>query len=280
MFAMTVYIEYAILDNLIIDYLLLKGSVRLMKLKASRLFILLSAATGTAFAVILPLFDISEAYSFLLKIACAALMCFIAAKHRSARDYVLHFNVFLLTTFVTGGAAFGIMYLTGINYSVESYYQAKAIPVGITILLAYLFVLFVKAFTKRIVDGALTACGLIDCEIVIKGVNFKVKAFYDSGNILEDKKTGLPVVIADKKTFKKISERVMMIKKSDLFIVSAGSRFSLPVYKIDYVRIKLKKNTYLKDAVLAVSENLSGISGADILIGKGLAGGAVNAELY
>ena len=280
MFAMTIYIEYAIADNLIIDYLLLKGSAQLLRLKTRRLFLFLSAALGTVFAVMFPLFNIAKAYSFLLKIACAALMCLTAARHRSARDYFLYFNVFLLITFIAGGAAYGILYLTGINYSVETYYQAKALPVGITVFIAYLFVILIKSFTKKIADGAIVACGLIDCEIVIKGVPFKVKAFYDSGNFLEDKKTGLPVIVADKKTFKKISEKVLMIKRSDLSVVSAGSRFYLPLYKIDYVRIKLKKHTYLKDAVLAVSEKMSGISGADVLIGKGLAGGALNAELY
>lgn len=280
MFAMTIYIEYAIADNLIMDYLLLKGSAQLLKLRTNKFFIFLSALIGTAFAVVFPLLNIAEIYAFLLKIACAALMCLTAARHRSVKDYFFHFNVFLLITFVAGGAVYGILFLTGINYSIDTYYQAKALPVGITILLAYLFVVFIKSITKKIVDGAITVCGLIDCDIVIKGIAFKVKAFYDSGNFLEDKKTGLPVVIADKKTFKKISEKTIMVKRGDLPIVSAGSRFSLPIYKIDYVRIKLKKHTYLRDAVLAVSDNMSGISGADVLIGKGLAGGAVNAELY
>ena len=276
---MTVYIEYAILDNLVIDYLLLKGSARFVRLKYREIFLLLSSAVGTAFAVVLPLFDIADVYAFFLKILCAALMCLIAAKHRGAGGYFLHFNVFLLFSFVLGGAAYGMLNLFGIKYDVQAYYQAKAIPVGITILIAYSFFICVKKFTKVIVDGAITACALIDCELVIKGCVFRVKAFYDSGNFLEDKKSGLPVVIADKKTFRSISEKVVAIKRGEISVVSAGSRFYLPIYKIDYLRLKIKGKTFLKDAVLAVSKNMSGISGADILIGKNLAGGAFNVEI-
>ena len=279
MFAMTVYIEYAIADNLIIDYLLLEGSARLLKLKYYKPFVFLSAAIGTAFAVVFPLLDIGGVFAFLLKILCAALMCLIAAKHRGIRGYLLHFNVFLLLTFACGGAVFGILYLTGINYSVEAYYQAKALPVGITILIAYLFFIGVRRFVKRIAEGAVTACGLIDCELVIKGLAFRVKAFYDSGNFLEERKSGLPVVVADRKTFERIGEKAVMIKRGDIFVTSAGSRFSLPFYRIDYIRLKIGKRTVLKDAVLAVSKNMSGISGADILIGKNLAGGALNVEI-
>lgn len=279
MLIMTVYIEYAILDNLVIDYLLLKGSVRFVRLKYREIFLFLAAAVGAAFAVAFPLFDIAEIYEFLLKILCAALMCLIAAKHRGFGGYFLHFNVFLLFSFVLGGTAYGALNLFGINYDVQAYYQAKAIPVGITLVIAYVFFIIVKRFTKKIVDGAITACGLIDCEIVIKGLAFKVKAFYDSGNFLEDKKTGLPVVIADKRTFEKISGKVVVVKRGDISVLSAGSRFYLPIYKIDYLRLKIRGKTFLKDAVLAVGKNMSGISGADVLIGKNLAGGAFNVEI-
>ena len=276
---MTVYIEYVVADNLIVDYLLLSGSARILRLKCGIWSVLLASLVGTAFAVAFPLLEIAEVYSFLLKVACAALMCLISAKHRGFKGYLLHFNVFLLSSFAAGGAAYGLMYLTGINGILEAYYQARVLPVGIAALIVYFLYFGARSFAKRIADSAITVCGLIDCEIVIKGVAFGVKAFYDSGNFLEENRTGLPIVIADRKTFEKISSRVVMAKRGEKTVVSAGSRFCLPIYKMDYLRIKLKKKVFLKDAVLAVSENMSGISGADILIGKNLAGGAMNVEI-
>ena len=272
---MTVYIEYAIADNLLIDYLLLKESALFLKIKAKRYTVFLSALTGTAFAVLFPVLGMPKLTGFILKIACAALMCFIAAKHRSFADYFRYFNVFLLSTFILGGAVIGVLYLFGINYSENAYYQAKVFPVGISVFFSYLVFLGVKATAKRIAESAITVCSLFDCEISVRSRSFKLKAFYDSGNFLIDGKSGLPIVLVEKRAFEKMTKAVEPKKHGEIIVNSAGSRFSLPTYKIDFVKIKIKDETHAKDAVMAVSGNLSGISGADVLIGKPLVGGII-----
>lgn len=272
---MDLYIEYAIADNLLIDLLLLKESAAILKIKTKFLFIALSACIGTAFAVIFPLFNIGGLYSFLLKLACGALMCFIAAKHRSFRGYLLYFNVFLLATFILGGTSMGVLYLMGINDVERAYSQTEILPVGVPIFIGYLIFVVVRKFAKRVSDSAITVCGLIDCELVVRGVIFKMKAFFDSGNLLTDRRTHLPVIVADELAFKRISKQVFIVKYGEIFVSSAGSRFSLDTYRLDYVKIKTKNGTFVKDAILAVGKKPSGIAGADLIIGKELLGEAI-----
>ena len=272
---MDLYIEYAIADNLLIDFLLLKESAATLKIRTRFIFVALSAMIGTAFAVCFPLLNIGGVFSFLLKIACGALMCFIAAKHRSVKGYLLYFNVFLLATFILGGASMGILNLLGISDLEKAYSQTEVLPVGVPIFASYLIFLIVKKYARRVADSALTVCGLIDCELVIRGVVFKMKAFFDSGNFLTDRRTRLPVIVADKTAFNKISSRVFIVKYGEVFVNSAGSRFSLDTYRVDYVKIKTKQGTFVKDAVLAASLRPSGIAGAELIIGKELIGGAV-----
>ena len=266
---MEFYIEYAIIDNLLIDYLLLKESAVVLKLKTRRLFLLLAAAVGTAFAIIFPLIKLHAVVSFVLKISCAFLMCFIAVRHRNVRSFLFYFNVFLLFTFVTGGAITGIIYLSGINEFVQAYYQARALPIGVAAALIYLSFIAVKKFAVAAAAKAITVCGLIDCEIVIKGVRFKAKAFFDSGNFLTDKRTGLPVAVVGKSFYAAMVEKVFPVRHGEIAVAGAGSRWSLKTFKTDYVIIRYKGKTFAKDAVLAVGDEPTA-TGADMLIGKAM----------
>ena len=272
MLSMEYFIEYALIDNLLVDYLLLKESATILKARIKRRALLLAAFTGAAFATVFPLLKISALPSFALKMLCAALMCLISSKHGSFRKYLLFFNVFLLCTFVLGGVTTGILYLLGINDVKGAYYQAKAVPVGAAIFASYIVFTIIRRFAKKIAEKAVAVCGLIDCEIAVGGERFAVKAFYDSGNLLKDKRTGLPIIVADRNVFLRISRQRVPARHDEIAVVSAGGRFRLGTYRIDYIIVKYNGKTTVKDAVIAVSERPSGIAGADILIGKDLIG--------
>ena len=164
----------------------------------------------------------------------------------------------------------GILNLLGINDVEKAYSQTEVLPVGVPIFAGYIIFLIVRKFARRVAESAITVCGLIDCELAVRGVIFKMKAFFDSGNFLTDRRTKLPVIVADRPAFERISRRVFIVKYGEIFINSAGSRFSLDTYRVDYVKIKTDKGTFVKDAILAVGTRPSGIAGADIIIGKEL----------
>ena len=271
---MDFYIEYAIIDNLIVDYLLLKESAVIMKIKTKRFFLFLSAGIGTAFAIIFPFLDLEPVFSFFLKILCAFTMCFIAVKHRNLRSMIFYFNVFLLATFILGGTALGIIYLSGINELVQAYYQTRAIPIGLAIAVIYLSFVAVKKFAVKIASGAITVCGLIDCTLVIKGEKFKAKAFVDSGNLLSDRRTGLPVAVISPSFYSSITKKVFPARHGEIAVAGAGSRWSLKTFKIDYMIVSHKGKSIVKDAVIAIGDEPKP-TGADMLIGQGVLNGII-----
>ena len=55
---MTVYIEYVIIDNFIIDYLLLKTSLVLSGANAQRARLLFCAVLGVGFSLLLPIISV------------------------------------------------------------------------------------------------------------------------------------------------------------------------------------------------------------------------------
>ncbi len=245
---MEIYIEYAILDNLLIDYLLLKETAVFLKVKTKKLKLIFSAILGTIVAVVLPLFKIEKVFLFLIKILTALIMAVFAVNHKSAKSYLLYFNVFLLATFLLGGACFGVLSIFGINYSLEAYYQAKIIPVGLTIFLGYLFIVLTKRFVKENFKSAKIAKTLIKCKIVVDGLNFPFNAFFDSGNFLKDEKTGLPIVIVYDRVFNNLISNVFLKESGNVMVATATGCSSFKSYSIDFIEIDFNGERIKRDA--------------------------------
>ena len=101
---MTVYIEYAILDNFIIDWLLFRYTLLFLGLKVRKGRLFFCALAGTAFAVALPLVVLPGWAELALKGISGALLVLWLAKYPSARKYCAALGVFFLLTVLTGGA--------------------------------------------------------------------------------------------------------------------------------------------------------------------------------
>ena len=65
---MLVYVEYAVIENLIIDYFLLKTSLYFSRASYKWYKILFAVCLGTAFAIVLPLVNINNKIAFFIKI--------------------------------------------------------------------------------------------------------------------------------------------------------------------------------------------------------------------
>ena len=91
---MQVYLEYAVADNLVIDYFLLLSSLYLTGNKLNKFRIFLSALLGTLVAIILPLFTVNAVVSFFVKILLALVMIFTAGEYKNLKGYVLALNLF------------------------------------------------------------------------------------------------------------------------------------------------------------------------------------------
>lgn len=263
---MEVYIEYAIIDNLIMDYVLLKSAARLTKSKESFFRLSMGALVGCVVAVILPVFNLNDGVLFFIKILLGMLICLIGCNFKSVFHYFRFFNVFLLLTFAVGGAIIGILTLMGIDYSTEGVRSAGVLPVGVNILCAYACCYFVKKAIdrtqKRIERGY---C----CDVIIDvgEKRVKINGFIDSGNMLIDAKSALPVVVCTKK----VVERLFGVnaRPQRFMPITTASGFGLlSIYEIDSVTTVTKNGRTVSDAVLGVNEK-SGVlvDDADAIVG-------------
>ena len=166
---MQVYIEYVIIDNLIIDYLLISLSLRVANVKTNKLRLILSSLLGTIVAVIIPLLNIDNLYMFLIKIFLAVLMCYVAGSYISVKKYLITLASFFAFTFLSGGVIIAIFYFADVDYYRGYNFNYDSIfPIGFTILIIYILYLLYTLSFKKIVHkiihnfpGNLSFSGLI-----------------------------------------------------------------------------------------------------------------------
>lgn len=201
---MPVYIEYAVCDNLIVDYMLLRSTFFLVKQKVKKTRIFLTAILGTVTAVTLPLCPISEWVKIFLKILLAVVMIFLCGEYKSFRGYFLTLGIFLALTFVSGGATIAVLYALDMSYVINGSISYEAeLPLSIILLTVAVITRLTLKLGKTLYKNKNIFPFIRKCELKINGKTFCLTGFIDSGNRLFDKKTGYPVIVIGEKNFYK-----------------------------------------------------------------------------
>lgn len=263
---MQVYIEYVILDNFIMDYILIKETARILRVKCKKTRAFFSAFTGTVGAVVFPLIKIKSQYMFLLKILLGALICFIAREHGKISRFIKFYNVFLLLTFSIGGGVIGVMYLIGIDLKSYGNGLSGVLPIGITVLIGYITAIILKRAITNTMGDIMTTRFRYDCIIKSGAYAVKVRGYYDSGNLLFDSKTGLPVVLCKKRIIEKIKKgNPNFFSKRDMEFSTVKGSGRLNLYEVDCILIDVNGTNKKTACVLAevASEGLR----EDLLLG-------------
>lgn len=247
---MTVYIEYVLIDNFVIDYFLLSAAFTITG-KTDKIYKrIIAAAAGAVFALIFPLFSDFGALTVIFKIAAGLAVVFAAAKYKTVKEYYVNATVFFALSFATGGAVIGIFSLFNIDYSEETAIAFMTLPV-------YIIIKALKGTVKYLFTRAGEEKNFYDCEITFCGNTVKLKGFMDTGNSLYDGDS--PVVICDKKTAVKImGKRFPKFKYITLKTVAGESK--VLSFKVDFLKIFIsgRANIFINITVAAVKNSGQG----------------------
>lgn len=234
---MTVYIEYVIIDNFIIDYLLLKTSLALSSVKVKRARLFFCALLGAGFSLLLPIISVSVVILALVKVLFGLLMVMLSAKFRSKREFYISSLFFFCFTFLTGGVILGVYSLLGLPYSTE-------LSIAIMFLPVYFIVKGLRAVIKYVYRKKDVAGLIVDVELTVLERSITAKGFYDTGNGVYDGDN--PVIICSKRFIKGFLEPLLprlKFKKIELSTVNkkgqnvAISLQELKIYNSDRVNI-------------------------------------------
>lgn len=280
---MIVYIEQVIIDNIVVNYFLLWFCSVLLKEKKSVARFLLASGVGTLFAFVFPMLEISQILLIFLKTMLCVLIILLAFPYKKLKNLFVLCASFFVSTFLLGGVVIGLLVNTFANYSLTNgtFSYVSSVPIGVFILLGFL--LF-KAFYDLIIASKNKAkLEKMTFELSVHYLNriTKIKAFLDTGNLLVDTKTSLPIIVINFKVFKQIlnikteqfllGEYDVKNKRYQKF-ETANKQSKMLVFEVDKICVKFQNETkVINQAVLGLAlNNFSTKLNCDALVGMNL----------
>lgn len=208
---MKVYLEVAIIDNLTINCLILSLTGKLFKTEKNKALIFLSSLVGTIFALIFPLIKASNALLLLLKILLGICMVAIALKPKSVKDLIFKFLMFLAFTFLLCGLILAVYECFGIDVNnIVLMSSSSVFPVSIFVFFVFVFFKLSKKIITTFFSFSKILKNKLQVRIYEKNKAFNLSAIFDSGNLLVDEKTRLPVCVISGNAFKKIYSSISL----------------------------------------------------------------------
>ena len=258
---MEVIIEYAILNNLIINCILLYLTLLALKLKTKRRYIFFASLVGTGFALALPMLPLYGFLAILAKLAVGFIM--VVMLQFNLHKIVLKYILFLVFTFAFGGLILGVFaYLNvPVTQSAVANYSFD-IPIGFIALGVFVATFVLVAGIKAVYRRKAVHQFMYNVSIKIKDKEVSAPAYLDSGNKLCEPKSQTPVIVISADMLSKWYEpdqclsfvlgKVAELERAEFITVKtvAGSGKML-VFKPQEVKINGKNIE--KDVLLGVS---------------------------
>lgn len=202
---MTIYLDVVLIENLCMNYIILFATGYLLKRKKNHIRLILSALLGGIYSI-LAYMEILEIYSnFILKLILSIVMVYLAYQAKNIKQLGKELLFFYLTSFVFGGCAFALLYvIKPQEILMRNGVYVGTYPLKVAILGGIVgFTITVIAF--RFAKAKLTKKDIY-CNITIYfgKESITTTALLDTGNMLKDPITQMPVIVVEKEILKNI----------------------------------------------------------------------------
>lgn len=203
---MEVYVEYVIIDNLLINALIIFLTSSLLKIKFNKINILLSSLLGTAFALIMPFITLNSYLMFVLKMVIGLAMVLVLKKF-TLKKFIITFITFVSITFMMGGMCFGIMYLFNIEFTLNGIMlYGFEFPMSLFLICIFGYLYLATKIIAVVRNERKTAKSTYKIVLTCHGKEYPLTGFLDTGNMVYD--NGKPVIILGYRAFKKIFKNI------------------------------------------------------------------------
>ena len=196
---MIVYLDVVLIENLCMNYIILFATAYILKLKRNHIRIIISALIGGIYSIIAYMQIIKIYSNFFMKIILSVAMVYIAYNPKSIKQLIKQLVMFYLISFVFGGCSFALLYfIKPQDILMKNGVYIGTYPIKIALLGGIVgFTISVIAFkiVKRKLSQKDIYCKII---IYINEKNIEVNAMLDTGNMLKDPITRMPVIVVEK----------------------------------------------------------------------------------
>lgn len=202
---MTIYLDIVLIENLCMNYIILFATGYLLKKKMNHIRLIISAIIGGIYSI-LAYIQILEIYSnIILKIILSIVMVYIAYKAEKIKSFAKELVFFYLTSFVFGGCAFALLYFVKpeeilmLNGTYVGTYPLKIAILGGIVGFTIISIAF--HFAKAKFSPKDMYCSI---SIYFNKKQITTTALLDTGNMLKDPITRMPVIVVEKDVLKNI----------------------------------------------------------------------------
>lgn len=196
---MTIYLDVVLIENLIMNYIILFATGYILKIKLNHIRLIISALLGGIYSI-LAYMEVLEIYTnFFMKILLSVVMVYLAYNAKNIKLLLKQITIFYLTSFVFGGCSFALLYFVKPQeILMRNGMLIGTYPLKIAVLGGIVgFAISVIAFkvVKRKLNKKDMFC---DITVFIGEKKIKAKSMIDTGNMLKDPITRMPVIVVEK----------------------------------------------------------------------------------
>lgn len=187
------------------NYIILFATAVINKVEIKLIRILLSSILGSIYAVVAYTNILSNSTGVIIKILLSVAMIYIAFKPEGFKRFIKQLLIFYLATFTFGGVAFALLYFVKPGeLLIENGIYIGTYPIKIALLGGIVgFVIITIAF--NLIKGKLSKNDMFcNISIYIDSKRKDMISMIDTGNLLKEPITGMPVIIVEKEELKDI----------------------------------------------------------------------------
>lgn len=250
---MSIYLEDFLLQNIIINFCLIKLVLITTKPNSSFFKILCASIIGSLFSLIICLFISNTIIINLFKLLCSNLMILTAFKQTKKQHF---FNLILLFiyTYALGGIITSFnptTYYTPFGIIISCKFTLELIC-SLIIVFTYIFELITKHLKLKINLNNF----IYNLTLKHKNKIIKINAYMDSGNLLNY--NGQPVLILDLNTYLTLTKTNLidfhLCNTNKITTKTIVGTNELKLFTIDKIKFKInKKNIELNNQLIAVN---------------------------
>lgn len=202
---MTIYLDIVFIENILMNYIILFATGFIQKIQMKQIRLIISSTLGGIYAIVTYLNIIPIYSNFFMKILLSIVMCYIAFNELKIKKVLKTLLLFYLTSFVMGGCALALLYLISPeSILVENGVLVGTYPMKVT-LIGGIIGFFIIQIAFNINKRQVRKKDMIGkLEISINKIKTELKAYVDSGNMLKEPITKIPVIVVESLKLKKI----------------------------------------------------------------------------
>lgn len=195
---MTIYLDVVIIENLIMNSIIIYATAIVTKAKIEHLRIFLASLIGAIYSVLSYISKLAIFSNLFIKILLSIVMVYIAFNPPKIKTLGKQLLLFYLTSFLFGGVAFSLIYIIKPQEILMKdglflgTYPLKTVFLGAIIA----SIILITAF--KVIKNKITAKDIYcNIEIYLEQKNIEIKAMLDTGNLLKEPISGMPVIVVE-----------------------------------------------------------------------------------